>query len=59
MSPGVYKIPIAVSLSILGTVIPMLEVALDGALLKFLLEEVDDGGRVLGDHPAQDRALRR
>lgn len=30
------------SLSILGTVIPMLEVALDGALLKFLLEEVDD-----------------
>jgi hypothetical protein len=29
-------------LSILGTVIPMLEVALDGALLKFLLEEVDD-----------------
>jgi hypothetical protein len=30
------------SLSLLGTVIPMLEVALDGALLKFLLEEVDD-----------------
>ncbi|SRX80483.1 hypothetical protein [Amycolicicoccus subflavus DQS3-9A1] [Mycolicibacterium parafortuitum] len=30
------------SLSVLGTVIPMLEVALDGALLKFLLEEVDD-----------------
>ncbi|MCV7151955.1 ferritin-like domain-containing protein [Mycolicibacterium pyrenivorans] len=30
------------SLSILGTVIPMLEVALDGALLKFLLEEVHD-----------------
>lgn len=29
-------------LSLLGTVIPMLEVALDGALLKFLLEEVDD-----------------
>ncbi|MWK38408.1 ferritin-like domain-containing protein [Actinomadura sp. J1-007] len=29
-------------LSILGTVIPMLEVALDGALLKFLLEEVRD-----------------
>jgi hypothetical protein len=29
-------------LSILGTVIPMLEVALDGALLKFLLDEVDD-----------------
>lgn len=26
----------------LGTVIPMLEVALDGALLKFLLDEVDD-----------------
>ncbi len=26
----------------LGTVIPMLEVALDGALLKFLLEEVND-----------------
>ncbi|HET9874803.1 MAG TPA: ferritin-like domain-containing protein [Mycobacterium sp.] len=30
------------SLSILGTVIPMLEVALDGALLKFLLEQVED-----------------
>jgi hypothetical protein len=30
------------SLSILGTVIPMLEVALDGALLKFLLDEVED-----------------
>ena len=30
------------SLSVLGTVIPMLEVALDGALLKFLLEEVKD-----------------
>jgi len=30
------------SLSVLGTVIPMLEVALDGALLKFLLEEVQD-----------------
>ena len=30
------------SLSMLGTVIPMLEVALDGALLKFLLEEVND-----------------
>ena len=30
------------SLAILGTVIPMLEVALDGALLKFLLEEVHD-----------------
>jgi hypothetical protein len=29
-------------LSVLGTVIPMLEVALDGALLKFLLEEVCD-----------------
>ncbi|OBK87230.1 reductase [Mycolicibacter sinensis] len=29
-------------LSVLGTVIPMLEVALDGALLKFLLDEVDD-----------------
>ena len=29
-------------LSVLGTVIPMLEVALDGALLKFLLEEVKD-----------------
>lgn len=29
-------------LSLLGTVIPMLEVALDGALLKFLLEEVED-----------------
>lgn len=30
------------SLPVLGTVIPMLEVALDGALLKFLLEEVHD-----------------
>jgi hypothetical protein len=30
------------SLAVLGTVIPMLEVALDGALLKFLLEEVHD-----------------
>lgn len=30
------------SLSMLGTVIPMLETALDGALLKFLLEEVND-----------------
>ncbi|WP_158891287.1 ferritin-like domain-containing protein [Amycolatopsis anabasis] len=30
------------SLSILGTVIPMLEVALDGALVKFLLDEVAD-----------------
>jgi hypothetical protein len=29
-------------LSVLGTVIPMLEVALDGALLKFLLETVED-----------------
>ncbi len=29
-------------LSVLGTVIPMLEVALDGALLKFLLDEVPD-----------------
>jgi hypothetical protein len=29
-------------LSVLGTVIPMLEVALDGALLKFLLDEVHD-----------------
>ena len=29
-------------LSVLGTVIPMLEVALDGALLKFLLDTVDD-----------------
>ena len=29
-------------LSVLGTVIPMLEVALDGALLQFLLEEVHD-----------------
>ncbi|MGV0633096.1 ferritin-like domain-containing protein [Mycolicibacillus trivialis] len=29
-------------LSVLGTVIPMLEVALDGALLRFLLDEVDD-----------------
>lgn len=30
------------SLSMLGTIIPMLEVALDGALLKFLLDEVKD-----------------
>jgi hypothetical protein len=30
------------ALSLLGTVIPMLEVALDGALLKFLLDEVHD-----------------
>jgi hypothetical protein len=30
------------SLSMLGTLIPMLEVALDGALLKFLLDEVAD-----------------
>lgn len=30
------------SLTVLGTVIPLLEVALDGALLKFLLEEVED-----------------
>jgi hypothetical protein len=30
------------SLAALGTVIPMLETALDGALLKFLLEEVED-----------------
>ncbi|WP_433786438.1 ferritin-like domain-containing protein [Actinomycetospora sp. CA-101289] len=30
------------SLSVLGTVIPMLEVALDGALVKFLLDEVRD-----------------
>ena len=30
------------SLGALGTVIPMLEVALDGALLKFLLEQVHD-----------------
>ncbi|MFZ0835662.1 MAG: ferritin-like domain-containing protein [Mycobacterium sp.] len=32
----------AMPLSVLGTVIPMLEVALDGALLKFLLEQVHD-----------------
>ena len=32
----------AMPLSVLGTVIPMLEVALDGALLKFLLDEVHD-----------------
>ena len=30
------------SLSVLGTIIPMLEVALDGALVKFLLDEVAD-----------------
>ncbi|MDR3418517.1 MAG: hypothetical protein P4L83_20295 [Nevskia sp.] len=29
-------------LSMLGSVIPMLEIALDGALLKFLLDEVED-----------------
>src|SRR5262249_28775175 len=29
-------------LSILGTIIPLLEVGLDGALLKFLLDEVED-----------------
>jgi hypothetical protein len=29
-------------LSLLGTVIPMLEAALDGALLRFLIDEVDD-----------------
>lgn len=29
-------------IEVLGSVIPMLEVALDGALVKFLLEEVDD-----------------
>src|ERR1700757_1546605 len=32
----------SVSLALLGTVIPMLEVALDGALVKFLLDEVAD-----------------
>lgn len=31
-----------VSLSILGTVIPMLEVALDGALVKFIMDEITD-----------------
>ncbi|WP_405490153.1 ferritin-like domain-containing protein [Nocardia sp. NBC_00511] len=30
------------SLSFLGTVIPMLEVALDGALIKFITDEIDD-----------------
>ncbi|MFE3442766.1 ferritin-like domain-containing protein [Nocardia sp. NPDC059180] len=30
------------SLSFLGTVIPMLEVALDGALIKFVTDEIDD-----------------
>lgn len=30
------------SLSFLGTVIPMLEVALDGALVKFIMDEIDD-----------------
>ena len=33
------------SLSFLGTVIPMLEVALDGALIKFIIDEVDRPGR--------------
>lgn len=32
----------SMSLSILGTVIPMLEVALDGALIKFITDEVQD-----------------
>ncbi|EFQ82465.1 hypothetical protein HMPREF0063_11674 [Aeromicrobium marinum DSM 15272] len=32
----------SMSLSVLGTVIPMLEVALDGALVKFLMDEVED-----------------
>ena len=32
----------SMSLSILGTVIPMLEVALDGALIKFITDEVRD-----------------
>jgi len=32
----------SMSLSILGTVIPMLEVALDGALIKFITDEVKD-----------------
>lgn len=31
-----------VSLSVLGTVIPMLEVALDGALVKFIMDEIHD-----------------
>lgn len=30
------------SLSFLGTVIPMLEVALDGALVKFIMDEIED-----------------
>ncbi|WP_072802827.1 reductase [Rhodococcoides yunnanense] len=30
------------SLAVLGTVIPMLEVALDGALVKFIVDEIDD-----------------
>ena len=30
------------SLAVLGTVIPMLEVALDGALVKFIMDEIDD-----------------
>ncbi|MEW1878486.1 ferritin-like domain-containing protein [Rhodococcus sp. NPDC080181] len=30
------------SLPVLGTVIPMLEVALDGALVKFIMDEIDD-----------------
>lgn len=30
------------SLSFLGTVIPMLEVALDGALIKFIMDEIED-----------------
>ncbi|MSX07905.1 MAG: ferritin-like domain-containing protein, partial [Actinobacteria bacterium] len=29
------------SLTVLGTVIPMLEVALDGALVKFIMDEID------------------
>ncbi|MGN2640863.1 ferritin-like domain-containing protein [Nocardia takedensis] len=32
----------SMSLSFLGTVIPMLEVALDGALVKFIMDEIED-----------------
>ena len=44
-------------LSLLGTVIPMLEVALDGALLKFLLDEVRRPGMPPGLREDQQRRV--
>ncbi len=44
-------------LSLLGTVIPMLEVALDGALLKFLLDEVSRPGVPPGLREDQQRRV--